>query len=130
MPQPPLAGPAQPVGQEVSVVMTKDDVGNDLRFGWVLLHLAARPESVTGTHPRQQLSQIAVTKASPLGARKQGIAGNDQDLFARTHALSLLVLSMPRHHPANGGVLHPKAPAAVSAAPSAEGLLVEWLARR
>src|SRR5438093_5796157 len=118
------------VGQEVAIIVTEDDVGNDLRLGCVVLHLAARPESVTGPHARQQLSQIGITKASPFVARKQGIAGNDQDLFARAHALSLLVLSTPRHHPANGGVHHPKAPAAASPGAWAAEWVVAWPARR
>ena len=93
MPQPALAGASQPVGQEVPIVVTEDDVGNDLGLGGVLLDLAARPEPVTAANPRQQAGQVRVTKARPLVARKQGIARNDQDLFPCAHGMSLIGLS-------------------------------------
>ena len=93
MPKPALARTSQPVGQEVAIIMTKHDVGDDLRLGWLVLHLATRPEPVAVAHPRQQLSQTGVTKACPLVAGKQGIARNDQHLFARAHEMSLMGLS-------------------------------------
>ena len=81
------------MGQEITIFVTKDDVGNDLWLGRVVLHLAPRPEPVAGAHASLQLNQIGVTKAHPLVAREQGTARNDQDLFARAHRMSLMGLS-------------------------------------
>src|SRR3989454_5463609 len=93
MPKPALAGTSQPVGQEVAIIMTKDDVGNDLRLGSLGLHPPTWPEPVAVADARQQLSQTRVTKACPLVAGKQSIARNDQDLFTRAHRMSLMGLS-------------------------------------
>src|SRR6267143_2197762 len=69
--------------------MAKDDVGDDLRFRRIFFDLATRTEPIVRAHPREQLVKPGRPKARPLAAAEQGVPGNDQDILARAHGLSL-----------------------------------------
>src|SRR5260370_26297717 len=128
--QAPLARATQPVRQEVAVVVTKDDVGDDLRFGRILLDLAAGPEPGVRAHPREQLVEARRPKAGPLAAAKQRVPRNDQDILARAHRLSLAMRcagGVSRDDCDSRGRREASAPAPASRPPAAPGL--DWPAR-
>ena len=93
--KPPLARPAQAVGEEVPVLVAEDNVGNDLRLSRVFLNLAARTKVVPAPDPLKKRIQPGVPKTTPLSLRKEKRPGHDQNILAGGHDLS--VRSAGRH---------------------------------